>query len=122
MDINFKLVFLLIVILVSADKIITYYNIQAVDKNFPDVDKFEIERNPLAKYLFKNFGLFYGNVLYWILSIATFLIALIGIDWTLRLFNVPNSMSISLYIMIVLYCLALGNNLFFLMKYSKIIP
>ena len=121
-EINWTVVFLLILLLVSADKIITYYNIKAVEKNFPDIDKFSIERNPLAKKFFQNFGLLWGSILYGILSLLTFLIALALIKWTLSLFGVTNSLSIALWIMVIIYSMAIGNNLFFALKYSGFIP
>ena len=121
-EINWTIIFLLILLLVSADKVLTYYNIKAVEKNFPDVDRLSVERNPLAKKFFRDFGLLGGSVLYGILSIMTFLIALALINWCLSLFNVPNSLSIALWVMVILYCMAIGNNLFFLIKFNKWIP
>lgn len=121
-EVNWTLIFVLIVFLVSVDKVITYYNIKAVEKNFPNIDKFSIEKNPLAKKFFQDHGLFWGNLIYWIISILTFLIALSLIKLSFDLLGIPNSLSISLWIMVILYCLALGNNLFFLFKYNKWIP
>ena len=121
-EVNWTLIFLLILLLVSADKVLTYYNIKAVEKNFPDIDPFSVERNPLAKKFFQNYGLFWGNVLYWFLSVLTFLIAFALISWCLFLFKIPNSISIAFWIMVVLYCLVIGNNLFFLFKFNQWIP
>ena len=121
-EVNWTLIFLLILLLVSADKIITYYNIMAVEKNFPDIDPFSIERNPLAKKFFQNFGLLWGNILYSILSLLTFLLALALIKWTLSLFGVQNSLSIALWVMVILYGMAIANNLFFLFKFNRWIP
>lgn len=115
-------VLVVIVLLVGIDKIITVANIKAVEKNFPEIDKYSIEKNPLAKFFFKRCGLIGGTILYGILSVLTFILALILLEWTLKLFNVVNAQSISLYIMIILYCLVIGNNLFFLLKFSRIVP
>ena len=122
MEVNWTIVFILIVILVSADKIITYYNIKAVEKNFPAIDKLQIEKNPLAKKIFQKYGLEWGSVIYWFISILTFFIALALIEWCLSLFKIPNSFSIALWIMVIIYCAVIGSNLFFLLKYSKVIP
>jgi len=103
------------------DKILTVANIKAVEKNFPDVNSLKIEKNPIARYFFNQFGLYYGSVLYFLLSIVTFLIAFLLLSWCLNLFNVTNSASISLYILFMWYFLIIGNNLFFLLKFSKII-
>jgi len=118
-EVNWIVIIILIVCLVSVDKILTYYNIKAVEKNFPEIDKFSIEKNPLAKSFFKSYGLAWGTVLYWFLSIVTFLVALALIKWSLTLIGVPNPLSISLWIMVILYCVVIGNNLFFLFKFSK---
>ena len=115
-------VLLVIVILVGVDKIITVANIKAVEKNFPEIDKFSIEKNPLAKFFFKSFGLVGGTIVYFILSVITFLIALKLLDLCLALFRVTNSFSIALWIMIILYCIVIGNNLYFFLKFSRFIP
>ncbi len=115
-------VLLVIVLLVGIDKIITVANIQAVEKNFPEIDKFSIEKNPLAKFFFTKFGLIGGTIVYFILSVITFLISLKLLDWCLHLLKVTNSFSIALWIMIILYCVVIGSNLFFLLKFSRVIP
>lgn len=115
-------VLVVIIILVTLDKGITVMNIKAVEKNFPEVDKFSIEKNPIAKFFFVKCGLVGGTILYWFISILTFLLALILLEWMLKLFGVVNAFSISLYVMILLYCLVIGSNLFFLLKFSKVVP
>jgi len=122
MEVNWTLIIILVICLVSVDKIITYYNIKAVEKNFPEIDKFEIEKNPIAKYFFKNFGLIWGSVLFVFLSIVTFFFALGLITWCLILLGVNNAFSISLWVVIIIYFLTIGNNLYFFLKFSRIIP
>lgn len=114
-------VLLVIVLLVGADKLITAANIKAVEKNFPEIDRYSIEKNPLAKFFFKKCGLVGGTIIYFFLSVITFLIALKLLDLCLALFKVTNSFSIALWVMIILYCIVIGNNLFFLLKFSKVI-
>ena len=121
-NINFVWVLILIVLLVGADKIITVANIKAVEKNFPEVNKYNIEKNPIAKSFFNKYGLAWGTIFYGLLSVITFLIALKILDWSISLFKVTNSFSIALWIMVILYCIVIGNNLFFLLKFSKVIP
>jgi len=115
-------VLIVIVLLVTIDKGITIVNIKAVEKNFPTIDKFSIEKNPIAKFFFKKCGLIGGTILYWFLSIITFILALILLEWTLKLFGVANAFSISLWIMIIIYCVVIGNNLFFMLKFSRVVP
>ena len=121
-NINFVWVLIIIVLLVGIDKAITVSNIKAVEKNFPEVDRYSIEKNPLAKSFFNKFGLAWGTILYGVFSVLTFLIALKILDWSISLFKVTNSFSIAFWILIVFYCMVIGNNLFFLLKFSKVIP
>ena len=115
-------VLIIIILLVGIDKAITVANIKAVEKNFPQIDKFSIEKNPLAKFFFVKFGLGWGTILYGLFSIITFLIALKLLDWGISLFKVTNSFSIALWILIVFYCMVIGSNLFFLLKFSRVVP
>ena len=114
-------VLLVIVLLVGVDKIITVANIKAVEKNFPEIEPYSIEKNPIAKFFFEKCGLLFGTIFYFFLSVITFIIALLLLEWTLKLFGVVNATSISLYIMIMLYGLVISNNLYFLLKFSRIV-
>lgn len=115
-------VLIIIVLLVGIDKVITVANIKAVEKNFPNVDRYIIEKNPIAKAFFKQCGLAWGTFFYGIISVITFFLAWKLLEWCISLFKVANAFSIALWIMIVLYCVVIGNNLFFLLKYSKVVP
>ena len=118
---NIWIVLLVIILLVGLDKGLTYANIKAVEKNFPGKDPLSIEKNPLAKYCFEKLGVGGGTLAYFFLSIITFIVALFLINLTLKNF-VTNSLSISLYVLMFWYALAIGNNLFFLLKFNKIVP
>lgn len=119
---NWKIVIVVLILLVTADKLITVANINAVKKNFPKVDSLSIEKNPIAKFFFTKFGLVYGTILYGMISIITTLIFLLLLNWTLILFHVPNSLSISLYVTMLWFFIVIGNNVYFLLKFSRIIP
>jgi hypothetical protein len=121
-EINWTYILILIVLLVTLDKVLTVINIKSVEKNFPGVNRLDIEKNPLAKEFFKQYGLFGGSVLYGIFSILTFLLALYLLKWCLSLFNVGNPLSISLWALTIWYSIVIGNNLFFLLKFNKLIP
>ena len=121
-NLNLFWVLIFIIILIVADKAITFTNIKLVEHNFPEVDKFSIEKNPVAKSFFNRFGLYWGTALYALFSLVTFLIALVFLKWCLSLFNVSNPFSISLWVLTIWYFLVLGNNAFFLLKFSKMIP
>lgn len=119
---NWKIVIIVLIALVVADKLITVANIQAVKKNFPKINTLRVEKNLLAKFFFTKFGLLYGTIFYSILSIITTLISILLLNWTLSLFGVPNSLSISLYVIMMWFGLVITNNVYFLLKFSRIIP
>ena len=119
---NWKIVIIVLIALVIADKAITVANIQAVKKNFPKIDPLKIEKNPIAKLFFTKFGLLYGTILYGIISIITTLIFILLLNWTLGLFLIPNSLSISLYVTMLWFGFVITNNVYFLLKFSKLIP
>ena len=122
MEINWMYILMFIVLLVTLDKVITVINIKTVEKNFPEVNSLDIEKNPLAKEFFKQYGLTGGTMLYWLFSILTFIVALFLLKWCLSLFHVTNALSISLWILTIWYFIVIGNNAYFLLKFSKIIP
>jgi len=115
-------VLIVIVVLVTLDKGLTFLNVKAVEKNFPEIDKFSIEKNPIARFFLKKCGLIGGTIIFGIISIILFFIALILFELTLKAFGVVNAFSISLYIVILIYCLTIGHNLFFLLKFSRVVP
>lgn len=103
--------------LIAADKGLTVANIKQTWKNFPDEvkeDPFKAEKNPVAKWFFERYGLFKGTLLMALLSLITLFVAL----WVGKLFF---KTAIVLYILIMLYGIVIINNLYFLLKFSKII-
>lgn len=117
---NFWMVVLLIsIILVGADKMITYVNVKQVEKNF-NVDPTSVEKNPLARVAFQKLGVGLGTFAYFLLSVPTFLVAVYFINLTLDSL-VTNSRGISLYIVMMLYGLVLMNNFYFFLKFSRVI-
>jgi hypothetical protein len=96
------------------DKGLTILNIHQVQKNFPEADAIGIEKNPVARFFFKNFGIWGGTIIYGLIS----LLLMILVFFILKHFF---GEAIALYAIFMLYVIALGNNIFFLLKYSKII-
>lgn len=115
-------IILLIVSLIFIDKALTFASIKSVEKNFPQIDKFSIEKNPLARWFFEKTGLVGGTILYFFISLITIYFAWVLISMSLKLFKVANHPTIALYIIVMIYFLVIGNNLFQLMRYNKIIP
>ena len=122
MTFNWTIVIFIIIALVATDKLLTVANINAVTKNFPDVNPLSIEKNPLAREFFKQHGLMWGSLTYGLFSILCFIVAMYLIHWMLKLFHVTNSLSIALYVVMIWYFFVIGNNLYFLLKFSKVIP
>ena len=122
MTFNWTIVIFIIIALVAADKILTVANMNAVKKNFPNIDPLSIEKNPLAKEFFKQHGLGWGTLTYGLFSFVCFFVAMFLIHWCLKLFHVNNSLSIAFYVLILWYAFVICNNFYFLLKYSKVIP
>ena len=122
MTFNWTIVIFIIIALIAADKLLTVTNINAVEKNFPEIDPLKIEKNLLAKEFFKQHGLLLGTITFGIFSFICFFIALFLLHWCLKLFHVTNSLSISLYFIMMWYFFTIGNNTYFFLKYSRIIP
>jgi len=120
---NWGIVLLIILAFIIVDKALTVANIKAVQKNFPKIkDPLSIEKNPVARYFFKTFGLIMGSILFGILS---FLLALIfmGLVWlTLQFFWPQTAWSMAFYVLCLVYGYTIVNNLFFLLKFSRVIP
>ena len=121
MTFNWTIIIFIIVALVAADKLLTIANINAVSKNFPKVDPLSIEKNPVAREFYKQHGLTWGSITFGIFSILLFIAALFLLHWTLKSFGITNSLSISLYCIMIWYFFVIGNNLYFLLKFSKVI-
>ena len=119
---NWKIVIIVLIALVIADKAITVANLNTIKKNFPKVDPLKAEKNPLARFFFQKFGLEGGTFLYSIISLLTVLLFMFLLSATLNAFKVPNALSISLYVIILFYGMTLANNLYFLLKFSRVIP
>ncbi len=119
---NWKIVIIVLVALVIANKALTVANLSAIKKNFPEIDPLKAEKNPIARFFFQKFGLEGGTFIYSIISLATALLFIFLLNLTLTAFKVPNSLSICLYVVMMWYFLVLCNNLFFLLKYSKVVP
>lgn len=115
-------VFLVAVLLVGLDKTFTYINIKEVQKNYPSVDALKIEKNPLARWSFQKMGLLGGTIFYFIFSIGTFMVAVWALKGLAGLWAPANALGVSFYIVTMAYFLVLGNNFYFFLKFSKIIP
>jgi len=108
------LIFLVIVIL---DKGLTFVNIKQTWKNFPEViedDLYKAEKNPVAKWFFQKLGLTLGTIVYAIIAILTLFLAFFLLQ---KIFGETTA----LFIIFMLYGLVIANNVFYLLRASKII-
>ena len=120
---NWGIVLIVIIAFIVLDKALTVANIKAVQKNFPKIkDPLSIEKNPVARYFFKNYGLITGSILYGILSLILALLFM-AISWfTLHFFWPTTAWSMAFYILCLVYGYTIVNNFFFFLKFTKVIP
>jgi len=119
---NWKVVILILVLLTIADKAITVANLNAIKKNFPDIDPLKAEKNPIARFFFQKCGLIWGTIIYGVIGLLTALLFMLVLNLMLSTVGVPNSLSISFYVVMIIYGITITNNLYFFLKYSRIIP
>lgn len=120
---HWGVVLAIIIIFIILDKSITLANIKAVQKNFPKVkDPLSIEKNPVAKFFFQKFGLVGGSILFGIVSFFLALIFMALVWFALQFFWPQTALSMSFYVLCLVYGFTIVNNLFFLLKFSKLIP
>jgi hypothetical protein len=116
-EVNFTIFLICIIIFSLLDKGLTYLSLTQIQKNFPDADNLKAEKNPLARYIFSKFGLLAGSIFTFFFTIAwSILFWVIGS----KVFG-TNQQSVFLYVLFVLYGFTIFNNIYFLMKYSKVI-
>lgn len=119
--VNWIVIIIAAVLLISADKIITVMNIKAVQKNFPTAEPYSIEKNPFARSMFQKFGLLYGTIIYGIFSLATFFFAMLILYYPCKWWAPTNAWNVAFYILCIFYAFVLMNNTYFLLRYSKLI-
>ncbi len=111
-----SILIIIFLVLIFLDKGITVANVKQTWNNFPDAvkeDPFLIEKNPMAKWSFEKFGLYNGSFVMGVISLATLLLAFSILNFAFK------SQLIALYILMIAYGLVITNNLYFLLKYSK---
>jgi hypothetical protein len=104
---DFKIVFLIILLLVMADKLTTIANIKLLQHKAPHVDSLQAEKNPVAKFFFSKFGLWIGTILFSFFSLALY--RLVYYFFSVRMAEVW-----ALYIIVMIHALVVTNNIFWL--------
>lgn len=119
--VNWTTIIIVAIILITIDKSLTVANIKAVQKNNPGIDPLSIERNPVAKWCFQKTGLLWGSILYGIFSLGTFFVALYLFSIAAKVWSPTNSWGVSFYVMMLFYGFVVINNLYFFLRYSKLL-
>lgn len=103
---------LIAVCLIFLDKFITFLTILAVGEKYPNRDKFSVEKNPLALYFMRSFGLGVGSLCYGIFSFFSFFFCVWLLDFIFE-------WETGFVIISLIYCVVLLNNLKWFIKYSR---
>lgn len=118
MEIKLTTVLIVFLVIIFLDKGLTIFNIIKVNQNYSEAmgnDYFKVEQNPMAKWFFIQFGLWWGTFLY---SIVT----LITLFMVYAILSFAFSNRVALYVIMIAYGFVIFNNIFFAMKYSQVIP
>lgn len=119
--VNWITIIIIAILLIGADKTITYMNIKAVQKNFPNAPATSIEKNPVAKWCFDNLGLIGGSILMSLISFLTFFFAMWMFSFAAAYWAPDNKWGVSLYVMVMVYGFVLLNNFYFWLRYNKLL-
>ena len=110
------------IILVTADKVLTMINVELVKDKYPNIDPLTIEKNPVTKFFFERFGLFGGTIIFWFISIFTFMVATYCMSAAVgTLYSYNNRYGVSLYLMMMFYGFVIFNNIYFMLRYKGVI-
>lgn len=93
-----KLLLTILILLILADKLITYKIISGVQEKHPEADATQLEINHLYRWLFQKCGLLTGTIISFFISIAIVIFAL----WLLR--------NIAFWVFLVGYVIVVANN------------
>ena len=114
---SFVIYFIALFVFTLLDKGLTLASLTQIKKNFPDAEPLKAEKNPLARFLFDKCGLIWGTIFMAIFSIVWMTAFWFLFTWIFG----SDKQSVSLYILFLIYAFTVGNNIYFLLKYSKVI-
>jgi len=107
---NFYILLLIFVLLIAGDKGLTAVNLSIVKDKSPNANPYQIEKNPLARFIFEKIGIAIGSIIYGLISLVTLFIAYF-------LFKQIFGETIALIIILILYTLVIINNFIWMLKY-----
>ena len=108
------IIILIFFVLVGLDKVVTAANVIQFGKHNPEANRYDVEKNMAAKWFFEKLGLFWGSLIYLVISLITIMIAFFLFKWIF-------SENIALYSLGLVYSFVIFNNLYWLLKFSKVI-
>lgn len=120
---NWGIVLLIIVILVAADKGLTYINLKLIQKNNPEINPLDAEKNPAARWAFEKFGLEGGTIIFFFITCISLLFVFFAFANALKFvtFTSQNPYGYALWIITIFYFAVIGNNFYFMFRYAKLI-
>ena len=104
---------LIFAVLVFADKALTVANLSVMKSSNPDT-YLDAERNPAAKWFFVKFGLFWGTVLFFMLTMITLSLMYYSFQMVFGGYK-------TLWFIFLVYGLVCFNNTFYLLKNMGVI-
>ena len=117
---NWQIILIIALVLIGIDKTLTIANIAQAQKNYPKFNPLTIEKNPLARKFMETFGIMRGNILYALVSLIQFFLVFFLLSWICSYF-IKTPMDKALYFLMIAYGVTIFNNLFYLLKHSKVL-
>ena len=116
-EVPFTVFLIALVVFTILDKGLTYINLKQIEHNFPQADALKAEKNPVNRFLFAKFGLTGGTIAMFFFSITYY----IAIWFGLSLLFGKNTQNTTLYVFFLIAGFTISNNIYFLLKYSRVI-
>ena len=105
--INIKILLIIFIIFIAADKLLTFWNMQILSQSNPNF--LQAEQNPMARWFFTKFGLILGTILFGLVSLAITFILYYSLSSVFAPIKV-------LWFIFILYGFVIFNNSFYLIK------
>ena len=116
-EVPFTIFLIALLIFTIVDKGLTLINLQQIQKNFPEANALKAEKNPINRFFFSKFGLYGGTIVMFFFSMFYSVLIWLSISWIFG----NGSQNKTLYVIFIMYGFTIFNNLYFLLKYSKVI-
>jgi len=105
--ISLKVLLIIFVIIIAADKLLTLWNMQILANNNPNY--LQAEKNIAARWFFGKFGLIGGTILFGMLTLISLLVVYYSFSFVFNPYKV-------LWVIFVIYGFTIANNSYYLIK------